>query len=191
MATAASVIQKLQNLIRIAENTTGQSHPDLHSAIKALVKGYGDGSSVTIHEGQYTVADSGGQPVILKLVHNFGELKPFCFFLSPKGTKFPTSSGESVYQVQLYVPTVSPQGTDISYGPGNQPATIYSNPMLSLSCMDGSNFECAYNPLTVSGTDPGGTGKLSVSMWPNGFYLGLPRELDPGITYNYTLVWGV
>lgn len=191
MATAQSVIQKLQNLLRIAQDTTGQSHPDLQSAVQALVKGYGSGNHPTVYQGQYTVAGSGSDAVFLKIVHNFGAYKPFSLFLCPKGKDFPSASMESVYKVQLYVPTVSPESTDISYGPNHSITTMTNNPVLSVHCMDGSGFECAYNPLNYYSTDPGCAQKLGVAVWPNGFYVGLPRNLDPSLTYDYTIVWGV
>ncbi len=189
MATAQAVIEKLQNLLRISNNITGTQHPDLSSAMKTLFAGYQ--SSNLVHRGQYTVAGGGGEPLILKLVHNLGQLKPFSFCMYPKGTKFPNSSGDMVYKVQLYVPSVTPDGTDLTFGPNNSLSTIDNTPNLSVRTMDGSSFECAYNPLWIMDADPMDAQKLAVAMWPTGFNVGLPVALDPSITYEYVLTWGV
>lgn len=189
MSTAQSVIEKLENLLRISNNVTGLSHTDLHSAMTFLFQSHQ--ASNRIYRGQYTVASNGGEPVILKLVHNLGQLKPFSFFMYPKGTKFPNSSGDQIYKIQLFVPSVARQGTNITYGPQNSLSAIDNAPNLSIRTMDGGGTECAHNPLWVMDADPMGAQKLSVSMWPTGFNVGLPTGLDPFITYEYLLIWGM
>ena len=86
MATANSVITKIQGLITSANAATGEDSGNLTDAVAALIAGFGtpgNTSSLTVHTGTYMTNDRTGENIVFSTP---GGVSYFCMFMKDIAT---------------------------------------------------------------------------------------------------------
>lgn len=148
-----------------------------------------DSSNIQVFTGEYTHAGSGAAGVWqLRFTHNFGEIKPFAFYMEAIGDEFPNDGDKTIHQLYIFVPKVE-AGKTITVN-GNAytmriPKTAFAD--IYMNGMGGNN---AFNTLNIVDS-PGSSENYIVDMWKDGFMVGLYLGLSKTATYRYTLLWGL
>lgn len=191
MATADSVKEKLQALITKANEATGNTDADLTLAIDSLVAGYGQGdgiSGVTVIKGTYIHTSRLHQ---VYLEHNIGEIRPFLFYMKAKTTELQNYGyGLGIYNVICGVLTFDAE--EVTYIENEEEKTAQQT-IGSFSRISLCNSSVLGNVSTIPGVlDEASTSSSNykINMWPNGFNLGLYRNLLREYEYEYTLIYG-
>lgn len=169
--------------------TDGLTLDAMPGEIAGIQTGGGGGSNVQVFTGEYTHVGSGAAGAYqLRFTHNFGEIKPFAFYMEAIGDEFPNDGDNTIHQLYIFVPKVEAGNTITVNGtaytmriPRTAFASIY---------MNGNGGDTSFGTLNIVDA-PGSSGNYRVDMWENGFMCGLYRNLSKTATYRYTLLWGL
>lgn len=193
MATADSVKAKLQGLIAKANAATGNTDADLTSAIDALVAGFGQGGGipgVTVLKGEY-VAGAGGSyaiPSVLKVIHNLGEIRPFCFHLKSRDSHQKDAAANSIYEGIVVVSFVKEQNP--TYGADAIVGAIVPRTQCCFYEFGGGVDSGSSMNVIFYDSETNDQRNYGVNMWPDGFTIGMYRAIVKNVIYDYELLYG-
>lgn len=165
--------------------TEGMTLDTMVSAIKGIESG-GGGSNVQVFTGELTTADI-PHGSCLYIEHNLGGKKPFIFYMEPADNVFPGYYQYDIVECIILVPFINETRKLIT---GEEEHTLdkqkawFNAILMNNTTIGGQNhpqiIESGYRNINYC-----------VAMHDNGFSIGLYRALRAGVTYKYTLVWGV
>ena len=190
MVTAESVKAKLQGLIDTANATTGNADADLTAAVNALVAGFGQGGGlpgVDVITGEY-IAGQSIAVFALKFVHGKGEIKPFILHMKARGSHFEDGYANAIYEVAAMVSFVDKR--NITYTADATEGTIAPQAQIGVFLVGGNSIGSSNGAVSFSDSEVNTSAIYEAKMWPDGFTIGLYRNLMNGHTYDYTLVYG-
>lgn len=192
MATAESVKAKLQGLIATANATTGNADADLTTAVNALVAGFGQGGGgglpgVDVIKGEYIPGQTIGAFAV-KLVHGLGAIKPLIFHMKARGSHFEDGYANAVYEVAIMVSFVEER--NVTYGADATAAIIEPKTQVGAMLFSGGGIGSGSGSVELHNSEVNNSGSYAAKMWPDGFTVGLYRNLLAGYTYDYTLIYG-
>lgn len=190
MVTAESVKAKLQGLIDTANATTGNADADLTAAVNALVAGFGQGGGlpgVDVIKGEYIPGKTIGAFAV-KMVHGIGAIKPFIFHMKAHGSHFEGGYENAIYEAAVMASFVEER--NVTYGADATAAVIEPKAQICAMLFSGGAIGAGGGKVELRDSEVSNSVNYEVKMWPDGFTVGLYRNLLAGVTYDYTLIYG-
>ena len=191
MVTAEGVKAKLQGLIDTANATTGNADADLTAAVNALAEGFGQGGGgfpgVDVIKGEYIPGQTIGAFAV-KLVHGLGVIKPFVFHMKAHGSHFEDGYANAIYEAAIMVSFVEER--NVTYGADATAAIIKPRAQVGAMLFSGGSIGSVGGKAELHNSEVSNSANYEAKMWPDGFTVGLYRNLLDGVTYDYTLIYG-